>query len=469
MTLARRVLATIRSHRLLASGDRVVIALSGGPDSVALTWVLKDLAPDLGIEIAGLVHLNHQLRAGASDEDERFCGELAVRIGAPIHIEREDIATRAAASRQSIEVVARAARYAVFESAAARFSATHIATGHTLDDQAETVLLRLLRGAGTRGLAGIRFRRGPVVRPLLECRREDVLRDLTDRGESYRHDQSNDDRAIPRNRIRHDLLPVIDDIAPGGRDALARLAGLSTDVEDFLGAAAIEMAPAVVLSVEGAANGAPVVLQARDLGRLPAALARHLIYQALVRIAPGAAITARHVAAVRSLSAADKPKGHLDLPGVAVSRDGELLVLAARRDQGGNQGSPGPFEHVLPLPGSVRVPEAGVTVSVDHGDARVALPDMEDRQMAVLQAASVRPPFVVRSRRPGDRVWPLGAPGHRRLQDVFVDRKVPRERRDRVPIVADANGRIVWVMGLTIAEECRVTAPEAGVVILKSS
>ena len=167
--LSARVLRTIRDHALVGRADRVAVALSGGPDSVALVWLLEDLGADGRLDRpVGLVHVNHGLRGAESDRDEAFCRELAERLSLPIEVGRFDVAARARVERRPLEPVARDVRYQFFGDAAARLGATLVATGHTLDDQAETVLLRLLRGAGARGLAGIRIRRGPFIRPLLD-------------------------------------------------------------------------------------------------------------------------------------------------------------------------------------------------------------------------------------------------------------------------------------------------------------
>jgi tRNA(Ile)-lysidine synthase len=456
-SLKRRVLRAIRRHGLAAPADRVLVALSGGSDSVALTWLLRDLASDAGFEIAGLVHVNHGLRGDASDADEAFCRALAARMGLPIDVARVDVAALARARKRSTEATARDARYACFAAAAARLGATRIATGHTLDDQAETVLLRLLRGAGSRGLTGIRVQRSAVVRPLLDCRRADLVAYLSGRHEPFREDASNDDRTIPRNRVRHELLPVIDRIAPGARRALARVAALSADDEEYFRHAVIDSTSAVVLSEGG--------LRLDGIGARPPALARRIARWAIEAVVPGVGLTARHLDAVLALATSPAASGHLDLPGVVVERRGEALSIHAAPPAGVARNGRVQFEYPLPCPGEVAVPEAGVTVlaSLAPSDARGLAAGAD---VATVRQGAFAPPFSVRNRRGGDRFRPLGAPGRRKLQDVFVDKKVPREDRDRVPIVTDSTGRIVWVVGIAIADEGRVTAASEGVVIL---
>jgi tRNA(Ile)-lysidine synthase len=463
--LTTRVAATIKRRALVAPGDRVAVAASAGADSTALAWLLRHLE----IEIAGLVHVNHGLRGAESDGDESFCRALADRLGVPFDVTRVDVAAIARRERRSIEAAARDVRYACLADAAARLGATSIATGHTLDDQAETVLLRVLRGAGIRGLAGIRPKRGQVIRPLLDCRRAELRRFLSARGEAFREDRSNDDRTIPRNRIRHELLPVVAGLAPGGIDALARLADLAADDDGFLSAAATEMAATIVLE-EGACDR---TVRPSLLRGLPPALGRRLVMMAAAArdgLAPSAPLSARHVDAVLALAAADRSVGHLDLPGLSVDRDLDVLRFRrtdARRSAHADA-DPMSFEHPLPVPGSVPLPESGLMLSaMTPLEAAEDVAELAGSSTAVLQRSALAFPLTVRNRRPGDRLRPLGAPGRRKLQDVLVDRKVPRAERDSLPLVVDAGGNIVWVGGVTIAHECRVTVPGAGVVILE--
>jgi tRNA(Ile)-lysidine synthase len=244
---APAVRSFIRRHRLLGAGDRVAVALSGGSDSVALSCLLSDLAKDEAWDVAGLIHVNHGLRGAESDADEAFCRDQAARWHLPLHVQRVDVAGRAREARQSIEAAARHLRYTAFEAGAVALGATSVATGHTEDDQAETLLLRLVRGASSRGLAGIRVRRGRFVRPLLASRRADLRAWLAHRGQPFREDSSNRDCAIPRNRLRRDVVPVLEAFAPQVVPALGRAAALLADDETFVEAAALDEAARLVV------------------------------------------------------------------------------------------------------------------------------------------------------------------------------------------------------------------------------
>jgi tRNA(Ile)-lysidine synthase len=444
----------------------VALAVSGGADSVALTWALYDLveAGRVPVQIAGLVHLHHGLRGNEADRDEAFVRALAVRLGVPVAVGRADVAEDARRTRRSLEAAGRDARQRFFAEAAARLGATVVATAHTADDQAETVLLRLLRGAGARGVGGIRPRRGLIVRPVLDVRRATLRRFLDDRGEVWVEDASNADRAIARNAVRHDLLPVIEDLAPGGVAALARFSALARDDEAVLEGRAIEVGAKIVLGSEAA-----VRIRRPALAAQPPAVARRVVRRAIERVSM-AGIAARHIDAIRRLAAADTSIGHLDLPTAVVDIDGEDLVLQARVGGGGHRKVSGRqvFDVLLPVPGTVDIAAAGVRVVAERITPET-LPDRANGRgrMAAVQEAALRGGLSVRQRRPGDRLRPLGAPGRRKVQDVLVDRKVPRDERDCVPIVVDESGQIVWVAGYAMADECRVTSPQSGVVLLK--
>ena len=459
--LVNRVSRTIARWQLLGRNDRVAIAISGGSDSVALAWLLQELTPEFQAQLAGLIHVNHGLRGAASDGDESFCRELASRLHLPVEVRHRDVAARARGA--SLETAAREARYECFEQGAVALDATVVATGHTEDDQAETVLLRLLRGAGTRGLSGIRIRRGRFIRPLLETRREELRRYLLGLGETWCEDASNADTAIVRNRIRHELIPVLSEIAPGGVQSLARLAALAWDDERFLENAANENASALVLSDRS--------VDAAALGALPAALARRLVRRFAAEAAPKANLSARHLEAVYRLAATDNPVGVLDLPGLTVSkRSGRLEFAAGLRAR---FGEPAAWPvRPLDVPGLVVMPEAGLAIEArklrkEEASAVKLVGEAADGARVVIQGGPDASRLLVRNRRPGDRFQPLGAPGRRKLQDVLVDRKVPRSERDAVPIVTDVNGEIVWVAGVALAERCRIRTSGGDMLLLE--
>ena len=456
MSLPARALRTIRKHQLFPAGARVLVALSGGADSVALLHVLRALAADGAVTLAGAAHLNHLLRGDDAEGDEQFCRGLAAAWDLPLVVERVDVAGAARDRRRSVEDTARALRYAFLLRAADRLSADAVAVGHTRDDQAETFLLRLLRGSGSRGLGGIRPRAGRVVRPLLEISRADLRAYAAAHGLPWREDATNQDRSIPRNRIRHELLPQLETYAPGIAATLARTAALLREDDEYLTAEAAAHGGAVVRE-----RGERTLLDAARLTALPPALASRVALLALETRAPGRHLGFEHVQKVLELAAGAEGDAAA-LPGQVGRRTRTTVELAL----------PPPvafsnfFSFPLSVPGEVQTP--GWSISAAWPPPGGAVPALEGRGcQAVVAAGPLREPLTVRSRRPGDRFRPLGMGGKRRkLQDFLVDRKVARRERDGLPLVVDRDDRIVWVVGHGVAEDFRVTAPEEAVILL---
>ncbi len=475
MSLIDLVRRTMRQHDLAGRDTRVAVALSGGPDSVARAPLVRELDRAGELRAAGLAHFNHQLRPTA-DRDERFSVGLAESLGWPIVTDREDVAARARRERRSIEAAARAARYEFFERARARLTADVVALGHSRDDQAETFLLRLLRGAGPRGLAAMRPRNGAIIRPLLGCRRRSLRAYLEDRGIAWIEDESNQDVTVPRNRVRAELMPLLEArFNPAIVDVLAGEADLARDEWSWMEMAADDLASrAVSRSAELAWE-----IDVATLGAAPPALGRLVLWRAMTAVAAGRSVSFEHVQEALRLLEPSAVAAGIDAPGHRVQRMGGRIVLTGRPE--GTVGRPAPaaanlFRYPLSIPGEVRLADAGWVVSaepVPAGEARPerwageAGPAAPGGDVAIVRSDVCRGPLAVRNRRPGDRFRPVGLGGQKKLQDFFVDRKVARRERDRVPLVVDGADRVVWVAGYGIDEDFRVTDPMQAVVILR--
>ncbi|MBI1876075.1 MAG: tRNA lysidine(34) synthetase TilS [Acidobacteria bacterium] len=474
---ADRVRRTIQRFELLPPGTRAIVALSGGPDSVALVAVLRELAPVCSFTLAGTAHLNHQLRGAASDADEAFCLTLAADWGLPSRTARVDVLALAQAEHRSLEDAARLARYRFLEDAANELGADRIAVGHTRDDQAETLILRLVRGAGPRGLAGIFPRAGRVVRPLIDVERHDILDYLKGAGLGYRLDETNTDVRYARNRIRHELLPILKEKGSGRIvEHLARAAEIfraDADLLDSLAAQAYQRVVQTTCPERRRGDGASLTISRTGLAAEPPALQRRLILMALEAVAPNRFNGFDQVEQVLTLANTTDPWAAVDLPGVRAERQPSGVVLRYRspgRARRGAEERPVTFSYSLQVPGGVTIPEAGCDITAEAAPAADLPAGIQLRgrgEVAVIDGDGLAGALVVRSRRPGDRFQPLGLGGHKKLQDVFVDHKIAQPNRDRVPVVVDDRDRIVWVAGLALAEDFRVTARTRDVVILK--
>jgi tRNA(Ile)-lysidine synthase len=479
MHVLSKVRRFVREHDLIRPGARVVCAVSGGSDSVALAHILAEFVAAGDATLVGLAHLNHQLRA-AADRDESFCRQLADRLATPIVVERDDVRSRADRDGRSLEDAAHAARYEFFARVRTHFAADVVALGHTRDDQAETFLLRLVRGAGPRGLASMYPRHDDVVRPLLDCTRAELRAFLAERGATFVEDETNADLTIPRNRVRSRLLPLLaSEFNPNIVEVLAREADLARDLWSWL---------------EPQLDAFGTNLDIDQLRLAPLPLRRLAVWRAMSIAAHSRPVAFEHVAAALALLDASDGAS-IDAPGHRVQRKGSRLVLTEGRlsrgskgskGSGGSEGSEGsmnslnPLNHLNPLnfffyplsiPGEVIDTQRGFTVSVEPAEVTSSgNPPCENvgkGLTAVIRRDRIGDGLAVRNRRPGDRFRPVGLNGRKKLQDLFVDRKIAREDRDFVPIVVDGRDRIVWVAGHGIDEAFQVTDAAQAVLLLR--
>ena len=465
--VAPPVIDQIRAHaaqHLLWSRDtRVLAAVSGGSDSVAMLFLLRELAARGELVLAGLAHLHHHIRGADAAADAAFCRELAARLEIAAVVGDADVPSAAKRDGVSIEVAGREARQRFYGEALTTVGAARVAVAHTRDDQAETVLLRLTRGAGTAGLAGMAPRRGPVVRPVLDSTRGELQQYLRDRGETWREDATNLDRSIPRNRVRHDVLPHLRTINAQADNALARAADMLRVDADFLET----LANAKYLQiVETDTQQDKVIVSAAELTRLPAALATRVARYALETANPSRSYGLEEAQALCAFAAGGAGG---DLAGLAMERLDAKVVLSNRQVQRVQPVHQVPsvdsFELKLQVPGTVEAPHGTWAVTADGPMPTPASVDY-GTETVVVDARELGAHLIVRPRRPGDRLQPLGAPGRKKVQDVLVDRKVPKDDRDRVAIVTTEQGKIVWVAGEVLAEPFRVTSLTTTVVVL---
>jgi tRNA(Ile)-lysidine synthase len=423
---------------MLAGGETVLVAVSGGADSVALLEVLRRLATAWRLTLHA-AHVDHRLRPDSA-EDAEFVRTLAARLGVPL-----EVVTVAVDAGGSLEAVARTARYRALEACAARLQASRIAVAHTLDDQAETVLMRLLAGAGVRGLAGIPPVRGRIIRPLIETRRAALVAALTEWRLDWVEDPSNRDLRFFRNRIRHELLPALaSGYNPGIVRALGRVARLareSTDAQDRLATA--ELARLV------AREGDALVLPLEELRALPRGVAAEVLCQAAARLRPRAPLRAWEHRALRRMLATPPPRRPQTLGGVTFEQSLGRLRLSTRC-------TPALPLRAVPVPGRLALPEAGLVLeAVVRSPEAYEIPREQAR--VAFDADALPGSLVVRGRRRGDRLVPFGADSARRVKQLLIDAKLPRWGRGHVPIV-EAGGVIVWVAGLRRSAVAPVTA-----------
>ena len=430
------VAALIRREGLASHGARVLVACSGGADSTALLYALAALAPTAAWRLA-VAHLDHGWRADGG-EDLVFVRGRAAALGVPFFGARVDVAALPGGAGRSREETARAARRAYLERTAAGFGAAAVALGHTADDQAETVVLNLVRGAGTLGLGGMPPCFGLFVRPLLDLTRADVLAYLGRRGISWREDPTNRDRALARNRVRRELLPALEAVMPGAGRRLAAAAAAARAEEGLLeNQTAALLAPFV-----RAAGGSRLELDGAWPAALPEGLRGRSVRQLYRRLAGTlTGLERRHVDAVVALK-----RGAADLPaGVRVRRFSGVVTFEREKAVVSRQIT---AEVRLKVPGITAFGILGWRIAATWEPTLAAYGG--GRWDDVRLTGSMSDGLVVRTWRPGDRISPVGLNGSKKLQDLFVDAKVPRGERQRWPVVACGND-VVWVPGLALA------------------
>lgn len=442
--MLEKVRSTIHKYGMVSQGNRVVVAVSGGPDSTALLHSLASLRGDLDIDLH-VFHLNHLLRPGQAEEDADYVGELAGRLGLPVTIQKADVRGLARDEGTSLQEAGRRARYRALDELLKALKADRIATGQNLEDQAETVLMRLLRGAGSRGLSGIPpVRDGLYIRPLIETSRREIEEYCKENGLDSRRDPSNEKPIYLRNRIRLELLPLLQaEYNPKVVETLAGTAEVLRAEDHLLSEWTLRAFQRLVReNGDARENRDQVSLDRRGLVSEPAAIARRLVRAAAGRFLP-AGRTPTHRQVEEVLTLADKGLGaaQIDLAGsVTVWLEYDRITFAPSLEpDGGLVG-----EVPLPVPGITRIEELGIELESTIGpdrDSTALGPDV-----AVLDPKTLPGPLMVRTRRPGDRFTPLGLNVPTKLKNFLIHAKVPRRRRDRIPLVC-SEGQIVWVVG----------------------
>jgi tRNA(Ile)-lysidine synthase len=461
----QKILSYIRERRLIAAGERVGVAVSGGADSVALLRAMTELQDELGIVIS-VVHFNHKIRGAEGDADAEFVAGLAKAHKLQLHRDSGDVPAYAKKWHLSTEAAARRLRYEMFRKLLAGNVVDRIATAHTRDDQAETVLLRVLRGAGTRGLAGIHptlhMERGAVIRPLLGISRTEVEAYLKSLGQSWCEDWTNADISFTRNRVRHELLPLLErDYNPNIREVLGEAAEIARD-EDAFWKALIEPLAAVAIQPDGRAT------TVRFEGKAAEALA---VRRRLLRVGAeraGLQLDFHHGEQVLALL--EKPKGaEVELPCewrarriepntiqlTRTEQNGATLRAKRRAKNGPPQpgsGTPDPdgYEYSVTIPGEIEIVPVRtlvrLTIVRGNGGGEMYNP------ASLLDASLLTAPLVLRNWRAGDRMRPVHRGSVEKLKRLFQEKKIPAEKRPLWPVLASGT-RIVWAKELGVAAE----------------
>lgn len=439
--LVEVVRTTLRQYRMLQAGEKALAAVSGGPDSMCLLHVLLELG--FAVEVA---HFDHQTRHGDSARDADFVRDAAETLGLTVYFESRPIQQEAKAKNQSFEAYARKARYGFLTRVAKERGCAAIATGHHADDQAETVLMRLLRGTGPGGLGGIppvrMADRVRIVRPLIACTRDDILAYLAERNISYCTDRTNADTSYMRNRIRQELLPQLyDQYNPQLRQVLLRLAEAQRAEDHFLN----ELAEAVL---NNCLDDTGALVRAPFAEMNPALQRRALLLLAWRR---GVECSFDQIEKARQFVIQGPTHAACDLGHGLLLRNSrrvtEVLTDLSHRDD---------TEVVLAAPGETEAfgKRFAVRYLAQAPPEPLAAYCSQSRQ--VFDADALGTDLRVRHRRPGDRFTPLGMTGSKKIKDYLIEIGLPMTQRNALPILV-GNGRIAWIVGYAISDHAAIT------------
>jgi tRNA(Ile)-lysidine synthase len=442
MTL-RKVKETIRKYKLLERGDKVLIAYSGGADSTALLSLLWELRKEWVLELF-LAHFNHRLRQSA-EEDEKFVRSVADEYSLHLFVGGEDVRSYARSKSLNLEEAGRELRYSFLEKTAEECDATKIATGHTMTDQAETFLMRLIRGTGAKGLGGIYpVVAGKIIRPLIQVEREEITAYLAKRKLDFRVDESNFDRRFLRNKVRLELIPYLQKkFEPRIIHHLSRLASILREEDSLLDKIGIEKAKKCFIQKDN-----QILLDMKFISSLPLALkrrvSRHYIHKLKGNLR---GISFADVEAVLKLK--EGKECHLK-KGLVLRREGGFIFLKEESQPRIE------YEQAWEEKDHLEIKELGLEFEGKKIEKSHSFPlKFDDENLAFLDWRKLQFPLLVRNRQEGDKYQPLGAPGKKKLKEIMRAKGIPLSEREKRPVFLSQND-IVWVQGLPVSERYKV-------------
>lgn len=451
--LKEKVRETIKKFEMLSPGDRVVVGVSGGPDSVALLHILKELALQLKVSLS-IAHLNHRFRGKESDRDAEYVQELALELGLPVIVESRDVSAFIKKEGLSLEDGARRARYDFFARVVKRVKANKVALGHNADDQAETVLMRLLRGSGREGLGGIppvrELKPGSkvkIIRPLIEATREEIEKYLKENRVKARLDASNIEPIYLRNRIRLKLLPLLTKYNPNIKSILVRTAQILGEEDRYLERIVSQHLKRIVKKgKEG------ITLDIIKLSSLSLPIQRRILRETLGSIKGNKLdIQLAHIDDILDLLKA-RGRASLDLPGnILITKEYRKLSIHFKREKKASS-----FNYSLKVPGITKIPELGLSFRTKIPKTRPRALKKGLKKRAYFDYGRIKAPLSLRNREAGDRFQPLGMRGSKKLKDFFIDEKIPLKERERIPLLVSGK-EIIWVVGHRISDKAKVT------------
>jgi len=444
MDIIKKVKQTVEKYNMLSIGDHVLVGLSGGPDSVCLLQILNILKPAYKLKISA-AYIDHGLRPEDVPKEIEFCRNLCNRLGISFYTQSINVKEFAKTEKVSIQEAARILRYGALEQISININAHKIALAHNADDQAETVIMRLLRGAGPAGLSGIPPVRKKIVRPLIEVERAEIEKFLSEKNISYIIDPSNESLKYLRNRIRKTLMPVIKSISPKATRIISKTADILREENDYINVAVTK----ALMRLMSRKTDKTVELFCNPMEVLNLVILRRSLRVAIDSVRGLKGLTFDHIEDIIKLIKTGKPGDRIYLPkGIRAIKGYSTLVITAEPPRKLST-------YEITEPQEIYLKEASVVLSLKE-IKRQELKDFGDGKNTIYaDLDKIKFPLIVRARKPGDYFYPFGFGKKKKLQDFFVDEKIPRDERDTVPVI-ESDGAIVCIAGYRLDDRFKI-------------
>ena len=447
----KKLLETIKREMLIERGDKVLVAFSGGPDSSCLLHMLSSLKDDLEIKLY-TAHLNHRIRGVDAHKDALFAYSESKMLGIPCFLYSVDVPSLAQEKKLSVEEAAREVRYQMLFELKDKLEIDKIATGHNLDDQAETVLMRILRGTGLNGLRGMAYKRPDgIIRPLMDIKRYEIEEYCENNQVKFVTDKTNAQDQYTRNKIRLNLLPLIEeDYSSNIKEILSRMASSLREDSDYIDSIAKEMYTCSGQNEEDYA----IRFDLDTMDQMPLSILKRVIrYSYMELTGSGEGLESVHLDDAVKIIKNPKAEAMANLPkGIIAEKKGYNFYITKKPLEKETIY----FEYPIKLNGVTLIPELGIKIEARtmSKDRCKLLPSGSHTK--AFDMGKIQGDLLVRTRKAGDKIKPLGLGGTKKLKDIFIDKKVPRDSREKIPVIADSS-KIIWVVGYDISDESKIT------------
>jgi len=472
--LEEKVLQTVKKFDMLSFNDRVLIGISGGPDSVTVLNILLSFKKRYNLSFF-IAHLDHMLRGKESDEDVNFVKNLAQELGLPCEIKSCNLTKMTWKKHLTLEEAGRKYRYKFFLETARKYKTNKIALGHNADDQVETVLMRFLRGSGLEGLMGIPPVRGKIIRPLIECSREEIEEYCKQNKIEYRVDSSNKEVVYFRNKIRLELLPLLSkSYNKNIKNIMLRLRSMISEVSAYLN----QETELFFKEVVRQESPEMVIVDLKKFTSLPLALKRRIIRKSIEVVKGNLySINFKHNNEILKLTEYQLGEKEIYLPDNLMAKKiyNKIMIYKKRISKDQIEQIPTPWEYDILIPGKTEIKSLGIKVEIKILDSDGIKPSLyfkrkksKGKFLEFIDYNKVKLPLKLRNRRSGDRFYPLKMEGLKKIKDFFIDNKIPKGYRDLIPILVDSEDQIIWVMGMRLDDRVKINSDTKKVLRVKT-